>query len=118
MHNTPDGGGAIRGAAGVALAPVDAKAVLKISKLTIGLAVVAQRTPTGLDRFPVLVTHGTEDPMVPVDRARESRERLTKLGADLTYREYEGMQHELRPEALRDIVEWIHGKVLHPIQLV
>jgi len=67
--------------------------------------------------LPVLVVHGTEDPMVPVDRARESRQQLTRLGVPLTYREYE-MGHEIIAEALRDIVTWLDEKALHPIQLV
>ena len=67
--------------------------------------------------LPVLVVHGTEDPMVPVDRARESRQQLTRLGVALTYREYE-MGHEISVEALRDIVTWLDEKALHPIQLV
>ncbi len=67
--------------------------------------------------LPVLVVHGTEDPMVPVDRARESRQQLTRLGVALTYREYE-MGHEISAEALRDIVTWLDEKVLNPIQLV
>ena len=70
-----------------------------------------------LENLPVFVTHGTQDPMIPVDRGRESRERLTALGAILTYREYE-MQHEIRPEALRDLMRWIDEKALNPIQLV
>ena len=32
-------------------------------------------------------------------------------------REYP-MGHEMRPELLRDVVEWLEGKVLSPIQLV
>jgi phospholipase/carboxylesterase len=67
--------------------------------------------------LPVLVVHGTEDPMVPVDRARESRQQLTRLGVALTYREYP-MAHEISVEALRDIVTWLDEKALNPIQLV
>ena len=70
----------------------------------------------GLENFPVLVQHGTEDPMIPVDRGRETRQRLTQMGVDLSYREYE-MQHELRPESLRDLVAWLQDKVFQPIML-
>jgi phospholipase/carboxylesterase len=66
--------------------------------------------------LPILVIHGTEDPMIPVDRARESRDALLRLGVALTYREY-AMGHEIRPEALREIMTWLEEKVLHPIQL-
>ena len=78
--------------------------------------IVAGHGSPRLDELPVFVTHGTEDPMIPVERARESRERLTGLGAILSYREHE-MQHEIRPEALRDLIGWIDGTVLNPIQL-
>jgi phospholipase/carboxylesterase len=91
-----------------------------------GLAALSSWLPEGLaaqvqpddayQSLPVLVVHGTEDPMVPVDRARESRQQLTALGAALTYREYP-MGHEIIPEALRDIIGWLDEKVLHPIQL-
>ncbi len=67
--------------------------------------------------FPVMVIHGTEDPMIPVQRAQESRSALQALDVALSYREYE-MAHEIRPEALRDIVEWLEGKVISPIQLL
>ncbi len=70
-----------------------------------------------LENLPVFVCHGTEDPMIPVARAQESRERLEALGALLTYREYE-MQHEIRPEALRELLRWMDEKALNPIQLV
>jgi phospholipase/carboxylesterase len=80
--------------------------------------VAAQIQPDSLHQsLPILVVHGTEDPMVPVGRARESRQRLTELGVLLTYREYE-MGHEICAEALRDIVNWLDEKVLHPIQLI
>jgi phospholipase/carboxylesterase len=69
------------------------------------------------ESLPTLVVHGTEDPMIPVDRARESRAALTRLGVNLTYREYE-MAHEIRPEALRDVVRWLDGKALEPISLI
>jgi phospholipase/carboxylesterase len=67
--------------------------------------------------MPVLVQHGTADPMIEVARARESRDLLAARGVGLTYREYE-MGHEIRPEALRDLVGWLEEKVLSPIQLV
>ena len=67
--------------------------------------------------FPVLVMHGTEDPMIDIARARESRESLMPLGVALTYREY-AMGHTIGPEATRDLVTWLRDKVISPIQLV
>ena len=63
-----------------------------------------------------LVIHGTDDPMIPIDRAHASRDALLKLGVSPLFREYP-MGHEIGPEALRDIVMWLEEKVLSPIQL-
>ena len=59
--------------------------------------------------FPALVVHGTRDPMIDVERARESRELLRPFGVALTYRELD-MGHEIRPEALRVILRWLDQK--------
>jgi phospholipase/carboxylesterase len=64
--------------------------------------------------LPTLVVHGSDDPMVSVDRARESRDALLSLGVPTVYREF-GMGHEIRPEALREIVTWLEEKVLSPV---
>jgi phospholipase/carboxylesterase len=80
--------------------------------------VAAQIQPDSAHQsLPVLVVHGTEDPMVPVGRARESRQRLTELGVLLTYREFQ-MGHEISVESLRDVVTWLDEKALNPIQLI
>lgn len=68
------------------------------------------------ENFPALVIHGTEDPMIPVERGQESRERLMKRGLNVQYREYP-MGHEIHPEALRELVTWLEEKVLTIIQL-
>lgn len=77
----------------------------------------AQAPPTDAHKnVPVLVMHGTDDPMIPVERAQESRDALLSYGVSLTYREL-GMGHEISPDALRALVEWIEGKVFGLIQL-
>jgi phospholipase/carboxylesterase len=77
----------------------------------------AQAAPgDALKNLPVLVMHGSEDPMIPVERARESRDALLATGVSLSYRELE-MGHEISPEALRMLVEWIDDKVFGLIQL-
>ena len=60
--------------------------------------------------FPVFISHGTNDPVIPVRFGREAAKLLTDAGADVTYREYL-MGHEIRPETIRDLKQWI-GKVL------
>lgn len=58
---------------------------------------------------PVLVIHGSQDPMVPVERAQESRDLLLPLGVSVTYREFE-MGHEISHDALRALLEWFEDK--------
>jgi phospholipase/carboxylesterase len=65
---------------------------------------------------PVLVMHGTQDPMIPLERAQESRDALLPYGVSLTYREFE-MGHEVGPDALKTLIEWLEEKVFGLIQL-
>jgi phospholipase/carboxylesterase len=66
--------------------------------------------------LPVLVQHGTEDPMIQIERARESRDALLRLGVSAVYHEYQ-MGHEIRPEALQDLLTWLEDKVFQPVRL-
>jgi predicted esterase len=63
------------------------------------------------------VQHGTQDPLIEVDRARDSVQRLRDLRLPLTYREYD-MGHEIRPRSLSDLSAWLEEKLLSPIVLV
>lgn len=63
-----------------------------------------------------LVIHGTRDPMISIDRGRESRDALARLGVSASYREYE-MGHEINPEALKQILVWLDEKVLNPVMI-
>ncbi len=59
-----------------------------------------------LKTLPVLVQHGTEDPMIAVDRAQESRDRLEAMGVDVEYHEYD-MGHQIGAESLQDLTTWL-----------
>lgn len=69
------------------------------------LAARAQPSPA-LAALPTLVIHGKQDPMIPVARARESRERLEALGMHVSHAEYD-MGHAIGPESLRDLAGWL-----------
>jgi phospholipase/carboxylesterase len=91
-----------------------------------GLMALSSWLPEAIDRaipandalknLPALVIHGSEDPMVPVAGAQESRKRLTARGLNVHYREYP-MQHEINQDALRELVVWLEEKVFQPIRL-
>lgn len=91
-----------------------------------GLVALSSWLPEALDaaipasdeqrNFPALVIHGTQDPMIPVERAQDSRRRLLARGVNVHYRELE-MQHEVSPDALRELVLWLEERVFQLIQL-
>jgi len=58
------------------------------------------------DAPPVLVQHGTNDPMIPVQRSRELARQLRALGVPTVYREYP-MAHQVALESLRDAIDWL-----------
>jgi len=60
--------------------------------------------------FPVLVVHGTEDTVLPISHARETKKRLAELPVELTYHEYE-MGHEVSAESLEDVTEWLKARL-------
>lgn len=79
---------------------------------------LAQSIPANpdLEDLPTLVIHGTEDPMIPVDMARQSRDELAKLNVPATYREF-AMGHEINQDALRELLGWLDQKVMNPVLL-
>jgi phospholipase/carboxylesterase len=77
------------------------------------LAKAIPRSPDH-ERLPALVIHGSDDTMVPIARAYTSRDALLALGVPTVFREYP-MGHEIRTDALREIVRWLDEKVLSPV---
>jgi phospholipase/carboxylesterase len=61
---------------------------------------------TDIKDKPFILTHGVQDTMIPVEWARASRDRLQKLGVDLTYHEFQ-MGHNVSLDSLEVISEWL-----------
>jgi thioredoxin len=55
---------------------------------------------------PVLIQHGTHDPLIPVRRSRDLARALRRAGVPTVYREYP-MEHQVAIESLRDAREWL-----------
>jgi thioredoxin len=55
---------------------------------------------------PVLVQHGTHDPLVPVQRSRDLARALRELEVPTVYREYP-MEHQVALESLQDARAWV-----------
>ena len=59
---------------------------------------------------PIFMAHGKFDDIIPIDRARRSKEMLEKLGYKVEWREYP-MPHSVCAEEIRDISDFL-AKVL------
>jgi len=79
------------------------------------MGVLAGFVPSGLDEEilkrplegkPVFVAHGTQDEMVPIDRARASIELLEQAGAQVTYCEDE-VGHKVSANCLRALESFL-----------
>ena len=55
----------------------------------------------------ILVQHGTNDPMVNIDKGRNIRDSLIESGLKPQYFEYP-MQHEINGESLFDLRSWLN----------
>ncbi len=64
----------------------------------------------GLDGYPVAIGHGTQDPVISVDFARDARARLEAAGADLTYHE-SAIGHTIDPRFLGSLPDWVEQAV-------
>jgi phospholipase/carboxylesterase len=64
----------------------------------------------GLAGHEVFVGHGTLDPVIPVAAARLARDYFTRVGAQLTYREYP-IPHAIGPQELADVADWLSAKL-------
>jgi phospholipase/carboxylesterase len=55
---------------------------------------------------PIFMAHGTRDPLIPLARARDSRDRLQALGHALEWHEYP-IPHSVSAEEIRDLSAWL-----------
>jgi thioredoxin 1 len=58
------------------------------------------------DLPPAFVAHGTQDPMLPLERGRKAALTLDEHGIPLVYREYK-MQHQVALEEIEDLKAWV-----------
>jgi phospholipase/carboxylesterase len=61
---------------------------------------------SGLSATSFFIAHGTDDPVIPIELGRRTKELFEKSDASWTYREYP-MGHEISPEGLTDISDWL-----------
>lgn len=67
-------------------------------------------------RLPVFIAHGSQDPIISVDFAREARASLESAGLDVEYHETP-MAHSIDPRVIPDIQRWLRDRPGQSTQL-
>ncbi len=71
----------------------------------------AEASPANRD-VPIVMAHGVDDPLIPLRRARQSRDWMVERGYRVTWREYP-MAHSVCDAEISDIGAWLR-EVLGP----
>jgi len=61
---------------------------------------------------PIMMAHGTRDPVVPLHLAEQSRDRLLQAGYRVDWHTY-AMQHAVYPEEVADVRRWLEQRLGH-----
>jgi phospholipase/carboxylesterase len=57
-------------------------------------------------KVPIMMAHGQIDPVIPVAKAIETRQELTRLGYEVRWHEYP-MQHSVCADEIEEIRFWL-----------
>jgi phospholipase/carboxylesterase len=71
----------------------------------------ARPCPGKTTDIPIGIFHGTADPVVPFSAAERTIESLTAAGHSPTLHVYEGLEHSLCDEEIRDVFAWLGSVV-------
>ncbi len=75
--------------------------------LPLAATLAAEASPAGRGAA-IFMAHGTEDPLIPVARARGSRDKLTELGYRVTWHEYP-IPHAVCGDEVDHLSAWLRG---------
>jgi len=59
---------------------------------------------------PILMVHGNQDAVIPISRAKESKEKLLQSGCTVEWHEYD-MEHSVCGQEILDISEWLNRRI-------
>ncbi len=76
-------------------------------------SLAAEASPANRD-VPIFMAHGTHDPLIPLARARDSRDRLLALGYHVEWHEYP-MPHAVCGEEIADLSAWLRRVLNAPL---
>lgn len=70
--------------------------------------VIAEERHGANQHTPIYMAHGRADPVIPLQRAEQSRDLLLELGYQVEWHEYM-MQHSVCEEEINDVSAWLQG---------
>lgn len=86
--------------------PTEVQKVIALSGYVLSDIIPEKYKPAEVQHLDFFVSHGTEDPVLPIQAARQSVEFLERLNVSHQYREYP-VGHGVAPENFRDLQQWI-----------
>jgi phospholipase/carboxylesterase len=98
-------GGAMTLQVGLRHAPALGGLLVLSGYLPLAGTVAAEASPAGRGT-PVFIGHGTEDPLIPLGRARTTRDAVAALGCAVEYHEYP-IGHTVSDLGIRDVAAWL-----------
>jgi phospholipase/carboxylesterase len=98
-------GGAIALATGLRHAQALAGIMALSTYLPLAESLPAEASPANA-KVPIFFAHGSADPVIPIDMARVSVQRLQALDYPVEWHEYP-MQHSLHPQEIGHIRDWL-----------
>jgi len=94
---------------------------LRFEKKLAGILALSTYLPTAasLDKeasqvnrnIPIMMAHGSEDPLVPIQNAQVTRENLTRLGYPVRWHAYP-VEHTVCLAEINDIRDWLVGTLM------
>ncbi len=87
-------------------APAKVAGVAAMSGFLLSAEALSSAQHAALAGKSVILTHGTDDDIVPIGLGRQARDALSALPLALTWREYP-MRHQITDESLDDVSQWL-----------
>ena len=86
--------------------PKQLAGILAMSMHLPGINNLASELSPANRNIPIMMAHGQMDPVIPVDRAIETRQELTRMGYAVRWHEYP-MQHTVCADEIKEIRSWL-----------
>lgn len=73
-------------------------------------AIIAENTPRDPINVPLLITHGTADPLIDIELSVQEVERRCAAGEDVQFVRLPGVSHDAREESAVLVIGWIQDR--------